>query len=134
MFFGAMDGWSLCKDGDQIAVPAGASWQLYQLHSDAYPTCDKTALAEYNLSSKAESRLPCCHRGRLGVPNRHAVGTPAQPHSSCGLVVRFTQARHQRCRSYHRPSSCTSCWRCLRRHLSRLDGPVFSPSAGKIFY
>ena len=25
------------EDGDQIAVPAGASWQLYQLNSDAYP-------------------------------------------------------------------------------------------------
>ena len=82
-------------------------------------------------SSKSESRLPCCHRGGPGVPGRRTVGTPAQPRSSPGLVVRFSQAGHQRCRSYRRPSSCTSCWRCPRRHLSslfwRLSGWLAQP-------
>ena len=54
------------------------------------PTCDKTALAEYNLSSKAESRLPCCHGGGPGVPDRRAVGTPAQPRSSPVLQAWLT--------------------------------------------
>ena len=85
----------VCEDGDQIAVPAGASWQLYQLNSDAYPTCDKTALAEYNVAQSSESRLPCCHGGGPGIPDRRAVGTTAQPRSSPDLVVRFSQAGHQ---------------------------------------
>ena len=45
-------------------------------------------------------------------------GPTAQPPSSRELVVQFTQAGHQWCRSYRRPSS-SSCWRCPRRHLSR---------------
>ena len=47
-------------------------------------------------SSKAESRLPCCHGGGPGIPDRRAVGTTAQPRSSPDLVVRFSQAGHQR--------------------------------------
>ena len=69
----------VCEDGGQIAVPAGASWQLYQLNSDAYPTCDKTALAEYNAAQSSESRLPCRHGGGPGIPDRRAVGPPHSP-------------------------------------------------------
>ena len=58
----------------------------------------------------------------------------AQPPSSRELVVRFTQAGHQWCRSYRRLSSRTSCRRCPRRHLIRFKVQFFSPSAGKIFY
>merc|ERR1711966_177304 len=47
-------------------------------------------------SSKAESRLLRCHGGGPGVPDRRAVGTTAQPRSSSGLVVRLSQAGHQR--------------------------------------
>ena len=53
---------AMCEDGDQIAVPAGASWQLYQLNSDAYPTCDKTAFAVIQ-QHKPECRLPSCDVG-----------------------------------------------------------------------
>ena len=56
---------SPCEDGDQIAVPAGASWQLYQLNSDAYPTCAKTALAEYKQLKVRES-LALLSQGRAG--------------------------------------------------------------------
>ena len=79
-----------CEDGDQIAVPAGSC-------TNSTPTliltCDKTALAEYNLSSKAESRLPCRNGGGPGIRDRRAVGTPAQPRSSPELVVRFSHGR-----------------------------------------
>ena len=53
----ALDG-RVCKDSDQIAVPAGASWQLYQLNSDAYLTCDKAALAEYKVAQRLRVTCP----------------------------------------------------------------------------
>ena len=120
-----------CEDGDQIAVPAGPAGSCTNSTPTLIPTCDKTALAEYNLAQSAESRSPCCHGGGPGVPDRRAVGTPAQPRSSPELVVRLSQAGHQRCRSYRRPSSCTSCWRCPRRHLSQVQGPVFLSLCGQ---
>ena len=70
----------VCEDGDQIAVPAGASWQLYQLNSDAYPTCDKTALAEYNLAQSLPrvARLAVMGRGRV-----YPIGALSEsPHST----------------------------------------------------
>ena len=72
-----------CEDGDQIA---SASWQLYQLNFDAYPTCDKTALAEYNLAQSLPrvARLAVTGAGRvypIGAlsepPHMHAA--PFQP-------------------------------------------------------
>ena len=44
-------------------------------------------------SKSAESRSPCSHGGGPGIPDRRAVGTPAQPRSSPELVVRFSHGR-----------------------------------------
>ena len=73
-----------CEDGDQIAVPAGASWQLYQLNSGAYPTCDKTALAEYNLAQRP--RVACL--AVTGAGRVYPIGALSEPpHSPVPALI-----------------------------------------------
>ena len=60
-----------------------ASWQLYQLNSDTYPTCDKAALAEYNLAQSL--KVTCL--AVTGAGWVYLIGTLSEPPHSPALAL-----------------------------------------------
>ena len=75
--------------------------------------------------------MPCCHGGGPGIPDRRAVGTPAQPRSSPELVVRF---------SHGRTSAVSFISQSIQRHIMlalpettphQVEGPVFLSLCGQ---
>ena len=83
------------------------------------------------ISSKPESPSPCCHRGGAGVPDQHcSLSNPFQPWVGGAIQSGRTLARH------HLLSLAIQLYIFLALPETmpyQVQGPSFSPSAGKIF-